>query len=160
MFITKLQKEVHILKHLASKATTPELLQFKFSDKQRTTAQWMSYISLIGSACAKDIINDDASDFETFTDRYESFDPTTFADTLDANVAQVIAILESASDEKLTEQKTLRGTTDTRAGHIMSIHGLYIAYKTQIFLQLKAAGLTNLGTMNLWAGMDAPTNIE
>lgn len=157
MFIAKLQKEVHILKHLASKATTPELLNFRFSEKQRTTAQWLAYIAIIGSACAKDMINDDASDFETFTDRYESFDTNTFATTIDANVAQVIAILESASDEKLAEEKTLRGTTDTRAGHMMSIHGLYVAYKTQIFLQLKAAGLSDLGTMNLWAGMDAPT---
>jgi hypothetical protein len=48
--------------------------------------------------------------------------------------------------------------TDTRAGHILWVHNLYIAYKTQIFLQLKAAGLSHLGTMNLWAWVDAPNN--
>ena len=61
MLIAKLQNEVRILKHLASKATTPELLEFKFSDGQRTTAQWMAYIAIVGSASAKDMINDDAS---------------------------------------------------------------------------------------------------
>jgi hypothetical protein len=30
------------------------------------------------------------------------------------------------------------------------------AYRTQLFLYLKACGREELGTMNLWAGVDAP----
>ncbi|MCC7242568.1 MAG: hypothetical protein IT180_11635, partial [Acidobacteria bacterium] len=30
------------------------------------------------------------------------------------------------------------------------------AYRTQLFLYLKACGRSELGTTNLWAGMDAP----
>ena len=30
------------------------------------------------------------------------------------------------------------------------------AYRTQLFLYLKACGREELGTMNLWAGIDAP----
>ena len=30
------------------------------------------------------------------------------------------------------------------------------AYRTQLFLYLKACGHAELNTMNLWAGMDAP----
>lgn len=157
MLISKLKDEARILKHLASKANTPELLNYKFSDHQRTTAQWLAYIAIIWSAVAKDVINDDSSAFETFTDRYESFDASTFDAAMDADVAQVISILEAASDEKLAEEKTMWGAMkDTRGGHILSIYNLYVAYKTQIFLQLKAAGLNDLGTMNLWAGVDAP----
>ena len=161
MLIDKIKSEARILKHLASKATTPELLAFTFSDHQRTTAQWLAYIALIWSAVAKDCVNDDSSAFETFTDRYESFDPSTFAAAIDSDVAEVISILEAASDEKLAEEKTMWGAmTDTRAGHVLSIYNLYVAYKTQIFLQLKAAGITTLGTMNLWSGMDAPVKAE
>jgi len=32
----------------------------------------------------------------------------------------------------------------------------YAAYRTQLFVYLKACGRAELGTMNLWAGMDAP----
>ena len=32
----------------------------------------------------------------------------------------------------------------------------YAAYRTQLFLYLKACGREELSTMNLWAGMDAP----
>ncbi len=157
MLIEKIVNEVRILKHLASKATTPELLNFRFSDHQRTTTQWLAYIALIGSAATKDMLMDDASGFETFTDRYEWFDPSTFATAIDQDSAEFIALLEAASDEKLAEVKTMWWSiTDTRAGHVLSVYNLYVAYKTQIFLQLKAAGLKDLSTMNLWAGMDAP----
>ena len=30
------------------------------------------------------------------------------------------------------------------------------AYRTQLFVYLKACGREELGTMNLWAGIDAP----
>jgi hypothetical protein len=32
----------------------------------------------------------------------------------------------------------------------------YAAYRTQLFLCLKACGRTEINTMNLWAGMDPP----
>ena len=32
------------------------------------------------------------------------------------------------------------------------------AYRTQLFLYLKACGREELGTMNLWAGVDAPAS--
>jgi hypothetical protein len=31
----------------------------------------------------------------------------------------------------------------------------YVAYRMQLFLYLKACGREELGTMNVWAGMDA-----
>jgi hypothetical protein len=61
IFITRLQNEVRIIKHLAAKATSSELLDFRFSDSQRTTAQWLAYIALVGIAGTKDILADDAS---------------------------------------------------------------------------------------------------
>ena len=33
------------------------------------------------------------------------------------------------------------------------------AYRTQLFLYLKACGRDELGTMNLWAGVDAPAAV-
>ncbi len=157
-FITKLQNEVRIIKHLAAKATTPELLNFRLSDSQRTTAQWLAYIALVGIAGTKDILNDDASGFETFMDDMDNFDVSTFDATIDKNLTDIVALIEQTSDEKFTENKTLFWNyTDTRAGHMLgAVYNWHVAYKTQIFLQLKAAGLSNLGTMNLWSGMDAP----
>lgn len=156
IFITRLQNEVRIIKHLAAKATSSELLDFRFSDSQRTTAQWLAYIALVGIAGTKDILHDDASWFETFMDDMDNFDVTTFEATIDANLATMVSMIEQVSDEKLNEEKTLFGRfTDTRAAHMLTaVYNWHVAYKTQIFLQLKAAGLTSLGTINLWWGMD------
>jgi hypothetical protein len=157
-FITKLQNEVRIIKHLAAKANTPELLNFRLSETQRSTAQWLAYVALVGIAWTKDILKDDASWFETFMDDMDNFDNQKFDIVIDNNLSEIVSIIESTPDEKFNEEKTLFWRyTDTRAGHMLTaVYNWHIAYKTQIFLQLKAAGLSDLGTMNLWGGMDAP----
>lgn len=157
IYITKLQNEVRIIKHLAAKATTQELLNFRFSDNQRTTAQWLAYIALAGIAGTKDILHDDPSGFETFMDDMDNFDITKFESIITSNLSSIISMIQEYSDEKFSEEKTLFGRfTDTRAGHMLnSVYNWHVAYKTQIFLQLKAAWLSNLGTINLWWGMDA-----
>jgi hypothetical protein len=43
----------------------------------------------------------------------------------------------------------------TRPGPTIVLNG-HAAYRTQLFLYLKACGREELGTMNLWAGMDMP----
>lgn len=84
-------------------------------------------------------------------DDMDNFDITTFESTIDANLATMVSMIGQASDEKLNEEKTLFGRfTDTRAGHMFTVYNRHVAYKTQIFLQLKAAGLASLGTINLW----------
>ena len=85
-------------------------------------------------------------------DDMDNFDVTIFEATIDANLATMVSMIGQASDEKLNEEKTLFGRfTDTRAGHMLTaVYNWHVAYKTQIFLQLKAAGLTSLGTINLW----------
>jgi hypothetical protein len=160
-YINRLHNEVRILKHLAEKATTPEILNYRFSEAQRTTGQWLAYLAIIGSAAAKDVLTDDGSGFATFMERYEQFDVSTFASAIDADTAEVVRLLEATSDEKLQESKTMFGSfTASRANHMFGILDWYVAYKTQIFLQLKAAGVPNLGTSNLWGGMDTPPKAE
>jgi hypothetical protein len=49
------------------------------------------------------------------------------------------------------------GKKVSRGSHIVFlVLGGYAAYRTQLFLYLKASGRDELNTMNLWGGMDAP----
>ena len=41
---------------------------------------------------------------------------------------------------------------------ILVLNG-HTAYRTQLFLYLKACGREELSTMNLWAGVDMPANV-
>ena len=51
-------------------------------------------------------------------------------------------------------QKTTRGAFIVN----MVLSGC-AAYRTQLFLYLKACGKQELSTMNLWGGMDAPPRV-
>jgi hypothetical protein len=49
------------------------------------------------------------------------------------------------------------GPPTSRGAFIVNLlMGGHAAYRTQLFLYLKACGREELGTMNLWGGMDAP----
>ena len=39
---------------------------------------------------------------------------------------------------------------------VSMVLGGYAAYRTQLFVYLKACGRQELNTMNLWAGVDGP----
>jgi len=50
------------------------------------------------------------------------------------------------------------GKPTSRGAFIVSlVLGGSAAYRTQLFLYLKACGRTELGTMNLWQGVDPPS---
>jgi hypothetical protein len=58
------------------------------------------------------------------------------------------------------EIKAFDGSTTTKGAFIVSLvlNG-HAAYRTQLFLYLKACGREDLGTSNLWAGVDAPVAV-
>jgi len=74
-------------------------------------------------------------------DDMDNFDISVFETTIDNNLATIVSIIEQTPDEKFNEEKTLFGRmTDTRTGHMLTaVYNWHVAYKTQIFLQLKSA---------------------
>ena len=67
------------------------------------------------------------------------------------------ALLAEMSDDDLRGEIDMFGAPTSRGAFIvnMVLCGC-AAYRTQLFLYLKACGRDELGTMNLWAGVDAP----
>jgi hypothetical protein len=62
------------------------------------------------------------------------------------------------SDSDFRAQVDLFGSGGTSKGSTISylVLGGHAAYRTQLFLYLKATGRDELNTMNLWGGVDAP----
>jgi hypothetical protein len=91
---------------------------------------------------------------------------TAAADALD--FAGVVKSLESQrafyeeavngfSDEELASEIEMFGGKHLRGPMLVSmVLSGHAAYRTQLFCYLKACGREELGTMNLWMGMDAP----
>ena len=85
------------------------------------------------------------------------------------NFDQVVAAIEKQSDDYAQQLGAFSdadfrsdidmfGRKSSRGSHIVYlVLGGFAAYRTQLFLYLKACGRDELNTMNLWGGADAPT---
>ena len=156
--ITALNKEITILEHLASKVTT-ELHGHKFTETQRTIRELLAYLAASPWKQVELIINGDASIFATMKEFSETFSADDFISIIHSNSTTAISMIETLSEESLTESVSLFGwfAQGTRAQLLIEmVYAPLIAYKMQLFLQMKHAGLHDLGTPNLWMWIDKP----
>jgi hypothetical protein len=61
------------------------------------------------------------------------------------------------TDEDLKKESTIFGSTLSLPMFLLQTLKSATAYKMQLFLYIKASGNSDIGTSNLWGGMDAPT---
>jgi hypothetical protein len=155
--IAQLQKEVRILLHLASKIDRGTL-DYRPTPKQRSTLELLRYLVAMGPVLVRSI-KAGAFDLERWQ-----------ADTAKANAAdfdQVLAMIRAQESEYASQLASwseadfrgsieMFGRTGTRAAWLLELvlNGC-AAYRTQLFLYLKACGREELSTSNLWQGIDA-----
>jgi len=155
--ITSLQNEVRILLHLASK-TDPAKLDYRPTPKQRSIIELLKYLSVMGPALVQAALRggfDPAA--WTVAEKAAAardFDQTVAA--IRAHIETYAALLADVSDADLRAEIDMFGSKTTRGAYIVNLVLCgCAAYRTQLFLYLKACGREELGTMNLWAGVDA-----
>ena len=155
--IASLQNEVRILLHLASKIDRAKL-DYRPTPKQRSTIELLRYLTMMGPALVE-------------VAKAGKFDPPGWttaeaaADALDFDhaVAKIAAHTESyatllgeMSDADFRAEIEPFGEKTSRGAFIVNnVLSGCAAYRTQLFLYLKASGREELNTMNLWAGVDA-----
>lgn len=156
--IASLQNEVRILLHLAAKVE-PTMRDYRPTPKQRSTLELLRYLSIMGPQLVK-AANAGAFDPAAWTAAQQDAEARGFDETVAAIAAQkdqYAALLAGVTDADFRTEITMFGQTTTRGMFLVNmVLGGYAAYRTQLFLYLKACGRAELGTMNLWAGMDAP----
>ncbi|HTC35806.1 MAG TPA: hypothetical protein VK724_20690 [Bryobacteraceae bacterium] len=156
--IAALQNEARILVHLAGKVDKANV-DYRPAPKQRSILELLRYMSMMGPTLVTLI-------------KAGTFDMAVWGPADAAakarNFEQAVAAIEKQSDEY---SRLLSGWTDadfrgeveffgakaSRGSHIvfLVVSG-HAAYRTQLFLYLKACGREELTTMNLWGGADAP----
>lgn len=156
--ISSLQNEVRILLHLASKIDRNQL-DYRPTPKQRSTIELLRYLTIMGPNVIKAI-------------KAGAFDGAAFGTAQAAanamNFDQVVAAIEKQSDEYAKQlgafsdadfrgEIEMFGRKSSRGSLIVNmVLSGFAAYRTQLFLYLKACGRDELNTMNLWGGVDAP----
>lgn len=157
--IALLRKEVHKLLHLAGKVDHTSL-DYRPTPKQRSTIELLRYLSIMGPGLIL-YAKGQPMDPSAMSEALEAAAARNFDDTLAAIAAKADAyavLLGDMSDEDFrAEAKEIDGSPTTCGEFIVNhVVGQYAAYRMQLFLYLKACGRSELSTMNLWLGVDAP----
>jgi hypothetical protein len=156
--IASLQNEVRILLHLASKIDRTTL-DYRPSPKQRSTIELLRYLSVMGPGLVESA---KAGGFDpvVFTAAAKAAEARDLDQTLAVladHAARYETLLNAMSDADFREEIEMFGNKTTRGQFIVNLALCgCAAYRTQLFLYLKACGRDELGTANLWGGVDAP----
>src|SRR5262249_44709570 len=151
--IGSLQNEVRILLHLAGKVDRNKL-DYRPTPKQRSTIELLRYLVVMGPMLIKGI-------------KAGAFDQAAWqAATAEANAMnfdQVLAAIQKQNDiyadqiggftdQDFRGEIDLFGTGKASRGSVLInlVLAGHAAYRTQLFLYLKAGGREELSTMNLW----------
>ncbi len=156
--VAALQKEVGILLHLAGKLDISQL-DYRPTSKQRSALELLRYLSYMGPTLIAAAKNG-KFDSDAWKAEVTAADKRNLDETL-----AVIAGLPEAYDRLLSgmadndfrgEMTGFDGNKVSRGAFIVSlVLGGHAAYRTQLFLYLKSCGQEQLGTVNLWRGVDA-----
>jgi hypothetical protein len=155
--LASFQNEVRILLHLASKIDATSL-DYRPTPKQRSTIELLKYLSMMGPMLVR-YAKGENMDASTWASATQAAEARNFDQTLDAIAAQretyATLLADMSDDDFRAEFKGFDGSLTTRGAFIVN-HVLCgcAAYRTQLFLYLKACGREELNTMNLWAGVD------
>jgi len=155
--IALLQKEVRILLHLITKIDSATL-DYRPTPKQRSTIELLRYLTNMGPTLVR-YGKGQPLDAEAMLKAIDIANARSFDDTVTALAAHAdlyVELLADVSEEDFRAEITgVDGLPVTR-GQFMVYHvlGQCAAYRTQLFLYLKAGGREELNTMNLWLGID------
>ena len=157
--ITSLQNEVRILLHLASKVDRNQL-DYRPTPKQRSTIELLRYLTIMGPSLIPAIKTGafDGAAFGAAQAAANAMDFDQVIAAIEKQSSDYAQQLGAFSDADFRSELDLFGKKASRGSHIVYVVLCgHAAYRTQLFLYLKACGRDELNTMNLWGGVDSPT---
>lgn len=159
--VGKLQNELRILLHLASKVE-PAKLDYRPAPKQRTLLELLQYLTIFGPIHLR-TIKAGVWNMDVWRDAWRTEEAVAKGRNLEQvknAIGEQSALfkeqLGSFSDADLRAEMEMFGSKASRGSWLVGMllcH--YVAYRMQLFMYLKACGREELSTVNLWAGMDA-----
>ena len=158
--VAMLQNEVRILVHLAGKVDK-KMLDYRPTPKQRSTLELLRYMAIMGPTQLA-VIERGVFDRATLSATWSPAEAEAKKMSFDRAVAAIgrqsdeyARRLEAWTDADFRKEVDMFGRKSSRGLLVITLvlNG-HAAYRTQLFLYLKACGREELSTMNLWAGAD------
>ena len=154
-YIKSFVKELEIIKHLAEKIT-PEMLEYRPSEKQRSTLELMQYLGHISATAILSFVDPVNNSYMELAKAKDLVTFENFISKIDEQIKIVNEQVSVLTDEQLDSEVSFFGMNEKLSMHLLSALKWITAYKMQLFLYIKANGVHNIGTSNAWAGFDTP----
>jgi hypothetical protein len=154
--LASLQHEVHVLLHLAGKIDKSQI-DYRPTAKQRSTIELLRYLALMGPAMvtagATGVFDREA--WAATAKDLESKDVDALTAVIAGHAARYEALVAPIAEEDFRAEVEIFGRRMTRGLFMVKqVLGNCVGYRMQLFLYLKACGAEELGTSNLWHGVD------
>jgi len=160
--IEALQNEVRILLHLAGKVE-PAMREYRPTPKQRSALELLQYLTIMGPELVKagnaGGFNREAWTAAEKAAKARDWDQTLASLATESDQYATLLTDWTDADFRADIDPFGRGATSKGAFLVNMVLAGHAAYRTQLFCYLKSCGRDELGTMNLWGGMDAPAAV-
>lgn len=156
-FINTIKHETNICKHLFGKM--PEGgLAYRPTPGQRSMLELLQYLTQAVIVSLKAIITADWNGVRADLEKSKTMKAEQFCEAMDKQCEEAIHWLAGVSEADLLEKVSPTPMGQFKMGEALVIFPMkFIAcYRMQLFLYLKAAGVSDIGTYNCWGGMDKP----
>ena len=155
-FIASAVKETNILKHLYGKIK-PGMLDYKPTEKQRTTLELLQYLGHSPAIILAGIRDGKIGDFKAAMEVAHVDPAENFPKRMDELAALIHSTVSPMTETDFATELDLfgRGKSQPKSAWLldMTLKNL-VGYKMQLFLYIKASGNTDIGTSDVWHGMD------
>lgn len=154
-FLAALKRETKILTHLASRLDAKHL-DYRLSPAQRSISELLQYLTINAQASTTYFLTGSWDHWEPLADKAKAVDLAGFAKALKKQDAAVAKLLKPISDKSFATKAVKpvwgKGTLPLAQALFENTLTWAIGYRTQLFLQAKAAGVADLGSTDLWTG--------
>jgi hypothetical protein len=158
-FLSSLRHETEVIKHLAAKIP-PDGYGYRPSPAQRTMLELLRYMTRMAIVPAIHAVRGGWEHAEELERSAAEVTPESFDSEMDEQFRMLEELIENEVDDREAETKPSTmpwGTPTTVGAGLMDMTlKCLVAYRMQLFLYVKAAGVADLGPANCWAGVDRP----
>lgn len=153
---SSIAKELRIITHLTDKLEDRHL-DFRFTPAQRSTRELLEYLAVTTEAAVRFLLTGTRDGDELRRKAASNLSLSDFPQVFATQIQTVQGLLGPLTEEEFATRKTRNGQGVELPLAEALFEGIVkqlVGYKTQLFLQAKAAGVTPLVTSNLWRGVD------
>lgn len=157
-FLDSLIQEANVCKHLHGKLTAP-MFDFRCAPNMRSTLEVLQYLSMCLIGPAKSILHSNWAISKGYREEAAKMVAADFPKRMDQQIEEMKSLLGELLDADLLNRDVTYpwGGGEKLGMALINCPLKFItAYRMQLFMQAKMAGLSELNTANCWRGTDMP----